>query len=196
MPEAPVQAFPALRPKSFSRLGAPTYSARGEYGRPMIRISRGWILIGVVAAVLWGGATARADDESRERAQRELRIATADYARGELEEAWFRFWSLAREGNAAAQFNLGQLYRQGRGIPVDLEIARQWYMASAAQNYAYAQYNLGIMYEFGQGTAGNTSEARRWYRRAAAQNLPEAQRALVRLDARSGDPTPVAQVPQ
>jgi TPR repeat protein len=162
----------------------------------MIRTSHSWLLIGVIAAVLLGDATARADDESRERAQRELRIATADYARGDLEEAWFRFWTLAREGNAAAQFNLGQLYRQGRGIPPDLDQARQWYMAAAVQNYAYAQYNLGIMYEFGQGTAANKSEARRWYGRAAGQALPEAQRALSRLDTRSGDPTPVAQVPQ
>jgi TPR repeat protein len=138
-------------------------------------------------ALLCVTASVQAADAPRDRTQRELRLATDEYARGDLADAWFRFWALAREGNAAAQFNLGQLYRQGHGIPADLEQARQWYTAAASQGYAYAQYNLGIMYEFGQGTAGNKTEARRWYRRAAAQNLPEAQRALIRLDKSAGD---------
>jgi TPR repeat protein len=149
----------------------------------------------VVVAALFVATAARGED-ARERIQRELRAATDEYARGELDNAWFRFWALAREGNAAAQFNLGQLYRQGHGIPPDLDQARQWYTAAAAQGYSYAQYNLGIMYEFGQGTAGNKSEARRWYRRAAAQNLPEAQRALTRLDNRQVSQTPPPEVPR
>src|SRR5476649_2367663 len=137
----------------------------------MTRTLHGWLFLGVVAASLLVGEPARSADDPRQLVQRQLREGTDDYARGELESAWFRFWALARAGNAAAQFNLGQLYRQGHGIPADLEQARQWYAASAAQGYAYAQYNLGIMYEFGQGIAGNKTEARRWYRRAAAQNL-------------------------
>jgi TPR repeat protein len=164
----------------------------------MTRTLHCWLLVAVVTTLLFASVTAQGGNDAREHVQRQLREATDDYARGELESAWFRFWALAREGNAAAQFNLGQLYRQGHGIPPDLEQARHWYEAAAAQGYAYAQYNLGIMYEFGRGTEGSTAEARRWYRRAAAQNLPEAQRALSRLESRQGNSNqaPVAQVPR
>jgi len=138
---------------------------------------------------------AGAGDDVNDAAQRKLRAATDDYVRGDLDNAWFGFWSLARAGSAAAQFNLGQLYRQGQGIPADLAQARYWYAASAAQGYAYAQYNLAIMYEFGHGVAADPAEAKRWYRRAAAQDLPEAQRALRRLEAKATGQTPVAQAP-
>src|SRR4051812_44493118 len=132
-------------------------------------------------------------DVPRDAGQRQLREATEDYARGDLDNAWFGFWTLARAGSPAAQFNLGQLYRQGQGIPADLSQARYWYAAAAAQGYAYAQYNLGTMYEFGHGATADPVEATRWYRRAATQDLPEAQRALHRLEARQAGRAPVAQ---
>src|SRR5262245_10683918 len=80
---------------------------------------------------------------------REARLGRASEAfqRGDHASAWFRFWSLAREGYPAAQFNLGQFYRQGIGIAADMTIARYWYAEAAAQGHPHAQYNLGLMYE-------------------------------------------------
>jgi TPR repeat protein len=159
----------------------------------MSRAHQYWLSCVAVTAAL-SIATANAGDEP-DRAQRMMRDATDSYAHGQLENAWFGFWTLARAGSPAAQFNLGQLYRQGQGIPTDLVQARLWYEAAAAQGYAFAQYNLGIMYEFGHGMSASPVEALAWYRRAAAQNLPEAQRALRRIEARDAGRAPVAALP-
>jgi len=111
-----------------------------------------------------------------------LNRASDDFQRGDHVSAWFGFWGLAREGFAAAQFNLGQLYRQGIGIAPDLAIARFWYAEAAAQGHPHAQYNLGLMYERGDGASFDLVEAKAWYRRAAAQNVPGARTALDRLE--------------
>ena len=115
---------------------------------------------------------------------RETRLgrASEDFQRGDHASAWFRFWGLAREGYAAAQFNLGQFYRQGIGIASDMAIARYWYAEAAAQGHPHAQYNLGLMYERGDGATADFVEAKAWYRRAAAQDVPGARSALDRLE--------------
>src|SRR5262245_17961509 len=106
----------------------------------MSRTQRYWLSCIAFVAALSITTAAGGGDDPRERAQRMMRDATDNYARGELENAWFGFWTLARAGSPAAQFNLGQLYRQGQGIPPDLSQARYWYEAAAAQGYAFAQY--------------------------------------------------------
>src|SRR3989442_15463719 len=52
----------------------------------------------------------------------------------------------ADSGDAHAQFNLGWLYHDGRGVPQDYAQARQWYEKAAAQGNAPAQSNLGWLY--------------------------------------------------
>jgi TPR repeat protein len=111
-----------------------------------------------------------------------IEAAIAEYRQGDFESAWFRFWTLASQGDVAAQFNLAQLYRLGHGIPADLALARRWYAAAAWQGHGYAQYNLGLIYEFGHGTAPDPAQARVWYRRAADQDIAAAHAALERLD--------------
>ncbi|MGQ0663393.1 MAG: tetratricopeptide repeat protein [Pseudomonadota bacterium] len=117
--------------------------------------------------------------------------AVAAHRRGDYAEAWMRFWSLARAGDPAAQFNLAQIYRRGQGIPAEIDIALSWYLAAARQGHALAQYTLGLMYENGDGVARDLDEARAWYRRASAQRLEIARTALERLDqARPAAPVP------
>ena len=41
----------------------------------------------------------------------------------------------AKQGNMMAQYNLGVLYRTGRGVEVDMDTALYWYKLSAAQGY-------------------------------------------------------------
>ena len=117
-----------------------------------------------------------------------LQQAAADYAKGDLASAWFRYWALAQQGSAFAQFNLGQLYRLGQGIPVDLQRARYWYAEAASRGNGEAQLNLGLMFEHGHGTPVDLTEARAWYRRAAAQNIPAAQEALQRIERQPRSP--------
>lgn len=140
-----------------------------------------FLAIAVVAAGI-GLSPLVAAERTGDAFQRRLVEAADDYVSGDHASAWFRFWMLALEGHAAAQFNLGQLYREGHGVPADLGLARYWYEEAAGQGHAYAQYNLGIMYERGDGTPADLVEARAWYRRAAAQDVAVARTALERLE--------------
>ena len=54
---------------------------------------------------------------------------------------------LAEQGDALAQYNLGVLYRKGRGVPQDDVQARQWYEKASAQGQAKAQYNLDFVFK-------------------------------------------------
>ena len=62
---------------------------------------------------------------------------TKDY-----EEAvkWYR--KAAEQGNAIAQYNLGQNYRLGRGVSVDLTQAKYWYEKAAEQGDEDAKERL------------------------------------------------------
>jgi len=75
----------------------------------------------------------------------------------------------AEAGVPGAQFNLGAMYAEGRGVPQDEAAAVYWYRLAADQGLAQAQFNLGVMYAEGRGVSQDAAEAARWYRLAAAQ---------------------------
>src|SRR4051812_23233578 len=54
------------------------------------------------------------------------------------------------QGNAAAQNNLGLIYRDGLGVPQDYVEAIKWFRLAAGQGNAGAQFNLGNMYRDGR----------------------------------------------
>lgn len=96
--------------------------------------------------------------------------------RPDFMEALKWFARSAAQGNATAQFSLGNLYDKGRGVARDPAQAFAWYRKAAEQGFPAAQLNVGIMYEAGDCPApGDLAEAARWYRRAAEQRLPMAQ---------------------
>jgi S1-C subfamily serine protease len=78
-------------------------------------------------------------------------------------------FTLAEQGNATAQNDLGVMYQAGSGVPQDYGEAVKWLRKSAEQGLAIGQYNLGARYAMGQGVAQNSAEALKWYRLAAAQ---------------------------
>jgi TPR repeat protein len=95
------------------------------------------------------------------------------------------FRTLAEKGDADAQYNLGQAYRMGRGVPADLRIAQSWYQKSAAQGHDQAQAHVGIMmYE-----AGKRKEAMPAIRRAAERGDARAQYVLA-VELTNGDLIP------
>ena len=51
----------------------------------------------------------------------------------------------AEQGNAAAQYELGDMYYWGQGVPRDYTEAMKWYRKAAEQGFAAAQYELGVM---------------------------------------------------
>jgi TPR repeat protein len=82
---------------------------------------------------------------------------------------------LAEKGDALAQYNLGLLYRKGRGVTQDDVQARKWYDKAAVQGHAKAQYNLGTLYFNGEGVPKDYQQALRWFRLAADQGEAIAQ---------------------
>lgn len=81
----------------------------------------------------------------------------------------------AKSGDPAAQYDVGVLYAQGRGLVQDYGSAATWFRIAAAQGNIAAQYNLGVLSERGLGVPANTAEAVNWYRSAAERNHPGAQ---------------------
>ncbi len=53
--------------------------------------------------------------------------------------------TLAIGGNSDAQFNLGQAYKLGRGVPVDLPVALEWFRKAAEQGHEKAADNYGLL---------------------------------------------------
>ena len=75
---------------------------------------------------------------------------------------------LAEQGRASAQFNLGQLYRRGQGVPQDYTAAVKWFTLAAEQSHAKAQCNLGLMYGYGEGVTLDFAYAYMWWDIAAS----------------------------
>ncbi len=108
--------------------------------------------------------------------------ALADFAAGEAAykrgdyEATLREWRpLAEQGDAQAQFYLGDMYTRGLGVAKDDAQAFHWYRKAAEQGVALAQHFLGVLYINGQGIAKDDAEAARWYRQSAEQGFARAQ---------------------
>ena len=75
----------------------------------------------------------------------------------------------AEKGYASAQFSLGFMYVNGRGVAKDAAEAAKWYRKAADQGYADAQSSLGCMYDLGQGVPKDEAEGYKWYLLAGAQ---------------------------
>lgn len=80
-------------------------------------------------------------------------------------------WSpLAEKGDADAQFNLGQAYRLGRGVPTNLATAKSWFERAANQDHVDAQTTLGLLLF----QSGDQSGGLKWLKKAADKGEPRA----------------------
>ena len=70
--------------------------------------------------------------------------------------------------HATAQFNLGVLYRDGRGIEQSFERAIEYFKTAAANEHANAQYSVGAMYYNGQGVEQSYALAREWWTKSSS----------------------------
>ena len=84
----------------------------------------------------------------------------------------------AEKSHPMAQNMLGNLYRDGLGMPEDPQQAVEWYTKAAAQGYGQAQTALGVAYYSGLGVPANPVEAVRLFRLAAEQGNLYGQRCL------------------
>jgi TPR repeat protein len=111
--------------------------------------------------------------------------ALADYRRGleaynndDYETAFREFIHGALQGEAISMNNLGKMYAEGLGTPVDYEEAVKWYRRAAEFGEARAQYNLGLAYDRGVGVPLSPTDAVKWYQAGAELGDAFAQNSL------------------
>lgn len=73
------------------------------------------------------------------------------------------FLKAANQGDAEAQFGLGNMYAEGHGVPLDEHQAASWFRKAAEQGFKPAQVNLGMMYAQGQGVEQDLVESHKWF---------------------------------
>jgi TPR repeat protein len=96
------------------------------------------------------------------------------FAKGNFAVALDKLKPLAEHGNADAQFNLGLMYREGKGVPQDVKEATAWLSKAAEQGQAEAQENLGLSYAKGLGVERDWVQADKWFSIAAASGKESA----------------------
>jgi TPR repeat protein len=82
---------------------------------------------------------------------------------------------LAQAGDPAAQYRLGVMYEEGKGVAQNDAEAALWFERAAEQGEPMAQYNLAASYVEGTGVKKDTATAAKWFRRAADQGVALAQ---------------------
>ena len=128
-------------------------------------------------------AQVQRETEFREKAGVQLArtefLKGADYdEQGNYQEAVYWYRQAADKGSAAAQYTLGFMYHDGRGLKQSYPEAVKWFIKAAEQEYPPAQTALGIMYLHGVGVAQDTDEAVKLLSKAAEQGYEHAQEVL------------------
>ncbi len=82
---------------------------------------------------------------------------------------------LAEEGNPIAQFGLGTMYEEGKGVVQDEARATEWFKRSAEGGFVPAQFNLGNAFKQGRGVSQSDVVAVYWWRKSAEQDFAPAQ---------------------
>ncbi len=100
-----------------------------------------------------------------------VRSGIEAWGRGDYAAALGQWRPLAARGNADAMFNIGQAYRLGRGMPIDLGQAEDWYTRAAQLGHVDAQTQLGMMLF----QNGYPRAAVSWLKRAADKGDARAQ---------------------
>jgi len=84
----------------------------------------------------------------------------------------------AKHNVREAQYRVAELYTAGKGTPVDLRSALDWYRRAADQGDQKAQLVVGDFYLSGVVVTADASRALSWYERAAVQGSSQAQSNL------------------
>ena len=76
----------------------------------------------------------------------------------------------ADQGHVIAQYNLGIMHANGRGVSQsDVAEAAKWYRLAAERGYVLAQSSLGLHYANGSGIPRDAIQALMWLTLAAAR---------------------------
>jgi uncharacterized protein len=100
-----------------------------------------------------------------------LEDATVAYQRGDYETARRLLRPLAEQGDAVAQYKLGEMYATGKGVRQDYAEAAKLYRLSAEQGDPDGQELLGLLYDVGAGVPRDYVQAHMWLNLAASRYL-------------------------
>lgn len=101
------------------------------------------------------------------------------YIRGTIEKA--------ENGNANAQYDLGDRFYDGLGVAQDYSEAAFWFGRAAENGHAQAQTNLGMMCALGRGVDRDDIEGFKWLSLAAASGDERAMKNLAKIEQRMTD---------
>lgn len=127
----------------------------------------------LLLALLLPHPSAMADEATRAFARGQEAYEQSDYA-GALEH-WER---AAAQAHAEAEFRIGAMYEEGKGVTRSAARAAEWYRRAAEHGSERAQFNLGHMYASGTGVDKDETRAAHWYGMAAERGNAYAQYTL------------------
>ncbi|MBR1121697.1 SEL1-like repeat protein [Bradyrhizobium lablabi] len=90
------------------------------------------------------------------------------------------------KGDAAAAYEIGTRFAEGKGVAVNLDEAAKWYDRAAQAGLIPAIFRLGTFYEKGLSVKRDPEIARRYYTQAAERGNAKAMHNLAVLDADGG----------
>jgi len=109
------------------------------------------------------------------------------YEKKDYETAMRELKPLAEQGDARAQFMLGEMYHFGMGVSMDSVEAIRWLRTAADQGDPDAAYRLGVIYSRGHGFPMDLNEAAKWYQLAINRGNTKALYDLGEMHYRAGD---------
>ncbi|MHC2331398.1 localization factor PodJL [Bradyrhizobium sp. USDA 4454] len=92
----------------------------------------------------------------------------------------------AIKGDAAAAYEVGVRFAEGKGVPANVDEAAKWYGRAAQAGVVPAMFRLGTFYEKGLSVKRDFDVARRFYVQAAERGNAKAMHNLAVLDADGG----------
>lgn len=101
---------------------------------------------------------------------------------------WYQ--AAAEQGHAKAQVRLGEMFFNGKGVPIDCDQAYKWYKAAADQGYSGGFNNLATFYIGGLVVERNYEEGIRCFKKAALLGSSAACGMLALLYEKPWDGTP------
>lgn len=101
----------------------------------------------------------------------DVKAGTDAWNRGDYGTAVKEWRQPAMSGNPEAQFNMGQAYKLGRGVPADPKQAGDWFLKAAQQGNLQAEDNYGIiLFQY-----GDRQKAFPYLQKSASRGEPRAQ---------------------
>lgn len=122
---------------------------------------------------------AQADDNVT--AERNLAAGQEQLERGEYLGALKSLGKSAHDGNSEAQYLIGKIFLEGKGMKANPEDAAYWFRKAAQNGHAPSQLAIAHCFMDGIGVQQDSRIAAEWFWRAAEQGNAEAAFYLARM---------------